>query len=431
MLKEFSLSSKLKYLSELRQEIKKKRFLLDEGKDKFGMSELSQLVKVKNTSEVKGYPFKCSKDGKKIALKIVPIETKYNKNEHPCNIENIVLKELTDNIVLKMISPHITFYLGTQKVSNKARAIKFLNLKKLEVEEKIRGYSNMLIAEYVEGGSLDNWIFNTYENDKEISDKQWKCIVFQLLYTIAVLQHHYKLMHNDFHYGNILIDDNIKSGGVFKYTIKGQTFYLPNSGVIPKLWDCEFAMAYSDKIKDCYPNKFIIGPYTYDKKKHITIVNENEEEDEEEYNVPYNYNTVYDVHYFLTSLLDLYISQELFDWILKLYPSEVIPNDSDSDSDSESTSSHSHSDSDTKSTSYSDSSIETTENSMTSDYTHRHTSSEESEFPKYMSEGRLINGVETQFKLPSAMDLLQSDFFKEFTIIPNKEDDIISFDAGF
>ena len=63
--KEYNLLEKQKYLNNIRHEIKKKRLLLDEGKDKFGMDEMSQLMKVKNTSQVKGYPFAITKNNYK------------------------------------------------------------------------------------------------------------------------------------------------------------------------------------------------------------------------------------------------------------------------------------------------------------------------------------------------------------------------------
>ena len=95
-------------------------------------------------------------------------------------------------------------------------------------------------------------------------------------------------------------------------------------------------MVYSNKIQDSYPNKFITGSFEYDRKEHKTIVKEEdlESQDTEDINVPFNYNEVYDPHYFLTSLLDLYISQELFDWIISLYPRELIPEEESSSNDS-------------------------------------------------------------------------------------------------
>ncbi|NDC95699.1 hypothetical protein EB077_10380, partial [bacterium] len=229
------LLEKVKRLENIRHEIRKKRIVFDESKEKFGLDDFSQLIKVKNTSEVKGYPFKGTHGNVKYGVKIVPIETKYEKHEHPCNLESIFLKELTDLLVVQdKVSPHITHFLGSMKVSNKSRALKPLNLKKLEVEERIRTHSMMLVSEFVNGGSLDNWIFNVYENDKIISNEQWKILVFQLIYTIAVIQTKFKMMHNDFHYGNILVDDTIEPGGYFVYTINNKDYYLKNTGVIPK-----------------------------------------------------------------------------------------------------------------------------------------------------------------------------------------------------
>jgi len=436
------LNQKHKTLSKIRQDLKRKRIVLNETLERFGMAEMTQLVKVKNTSQVKGYPFKItSKDADipPIALKIVPIETKYEKHEHPCHLENMILKELTDNIVNKNISPHITYYLGSQKVSNKSRALKHLNLKRLEVEEKIRTHSNMLLSEFVNGGSLDTWIFDTYENDKAITDTQWKSIVFQLLYTISVVQHYYKMMHNDFHYGNILIDDTLTPGGYHVYEIEKIKYYIPCTGVIPLLWDCEFSMMYNDKLPGNYANKFITGPFTYDKRTHTTIVDKRLiEDDEDPYNVPYNYNEVYDVHYFLTSLLDLYISQELFDWIMNLYPSELIPEDEDSCSSSSQESSKYDSPS-TQSSITSDTPLSTVSSPKSTVDLSSTTKSSSSrsevvnDEKQYLLEGRMINGVEEEFKLPTPKELLKNDFFRAFTTKPDdfNEATAIYFRAGF
>lgn len=468
----FTLENRIKILKDIRHEIKKKRFILDESRDKFGFDDMTQLTKVKNTSEVKGYPFVASKieskllKGIKVGLKVVPIETKFDKNEHPTNLEFIALKELTENIVCKNISPHIAFYLSTQRVSNKSRALKFLNLKRLEVEELIRTHSNMLISEYIEGGSLDNWIYNIYENDSEIADDEWRVLVFQLIYTIAVIQHYYRMMHNDFHYGNILIDTSVKKvdGQYFVYEIDGQTYYIPNTGFIPKLWDFEFAMVYSDKVPDFYPNKFIIGNCAYDRKTHITKEPNLEEEsslDSDDLNVPYNYNQVYDLHYFLTSLLDLYISQELFDWILEVYPDELIPREeSDSSSDSSSSSDDSSEASSRSSDKSSDKSSDGSSESEQSNES-KHSledklenldisSDSDSEsnasnsksvsdyssdpYNRYLSEGRMKNGIEKEFAdLPTPLSILKNKFFELFKSKPSDFDSTkaIYFKAGF
>ena len=44
-----SFNKRIKYLQTIRHEIKKSRILFDETRERFGLDELSQLVKVKNT----------------------------------------------------------------------------------------------------------------------------------------------------------------------------------------------------------------------------------------------------------------------------------------------------------------------------------------------------------------------------------------------
>ena len=456
---------KLSILDKIRREIKKKRFILDENVDRFGFDDLSQLAKVKNTSEVKGYPFVASKikskilKGLKLGLKVMPIEVKYDKHEHPSNLEFITLKELTDNLVCKSICPHIVYYIGTQKVSNKSRALKFLNLKRLEVEEQIKTHSNLLISEYIEGGSLDDWVYNLYENDQEVSNEQWKILVFQITYTLAIFQKYYKMMHNDLHYGNILIDTKIKSGGYFVYTIKNKTFYIPNNSNLPLIWDHEFTMIYSDKIPDFYPNKFIIGQCEFDRTKFIASdpirKDDDSTVDSDDLNVPYNYNEVYDLHYFLTSLLDLYISQDLFDWITTIYPEELIPKEDNSSYTSNSSSSNSSSNNSSSSDSSSSENTDKDESeeigesiksksiksksiksggSILSRFSSDSSSSSRSAYDPYLSEGRMKNGVENKFEnIPTPYTLLDSPFFEQFLVKPSDFDEktAVYFKAGF
>jgi hypothetical protein len=403
----------IRILKETRQRIKRKRFLLDESQDKFGLVELKQLNEVKNEKEIKGYPFYGkNKKGTEIGIKIVPIEKKYNKNNHPAMLECMFLRELTDNIVNKNVSPHIVYYFGYQKVSNSSKAIRFLNLKKFEIEDIIRSNSNMLISEYVQGGSLDNWIYTTYENKEKISDKQWKILVFQLIYTIYIFQKHYKLMHNDCHYGNILIDNTVQAGGYFVYKLKGKKFYIPNTGIIPKFFDFEFSMSYNKKMDGNYSNAYITN-------------GETETDSSEEYNVPETYNEVYDTHYLLTSLLDLYISEDLFDWIIDLYPEELIPEDKDKTTIT------------TTEQSYTSNEVLSSLNELTmtmSSETQESSnlkSSNSTYLREYLLDGRLINGTENLFKLPTALELLNNEFFKEFLDKPSdiSTDNCIIFDC--
>ena len=53
--------------------------------------------------------------------------------------------------------------------------------------------------------------------------------------------------------------------------------------------------------------------------------------------------------------------------------------------------------------------------------------------PLYISEGRLINGTEDLFKLPTPLELLGDKFFEAFTVKPSDFDEkcAMYFNAGF
>ncbi len=451
-----NIDEKINYLKSVRDDIKKNKLVFNENKDNFGFDSMKSIIKVKNDDEIKGYPFKIDDKRiktKNLALKVIPFDCDYNKDEHPSNLEIIILKKLTDSIVLTNISPHITFYLGCFKINNKNKALAKTTLKKLYMQKRIKNKSIVLISEYVNSGSLDKWYDEIYNNDNIITNTDWKIIIFQIVYTLYVLQYYFKLNHNDSHCGNILIDRTIqKDNNYYVYEIKNTKFYIKNNGILPKLFDFEFAMSFSDTIKDSYPNKYIIDSLNYDKKLHKTI-ERTDFSDNDIKNFPVNFSEIYDLHFFLTSILELSISTEINNWIVNLYPMELIPDFSKSDSSSSDSSSFDTSDSDSSSSTDSTSNSESSTKSNTSNYQDSENDSKDSdndskdseydskdsdinssndEF-RYLKRGRIINGIETQFEnLPTPGNLLFCEFFKEFTIIPSdfNEDTAIYFKSG-
>lgn len=430
-MNEYNYSKALEKLKRVRQEYKKKRSILNENEANFGFKNMELLLEVKNDTEVKGYPYKViKKDGEMYGIKVIPVTKDYPKNENPTYLEGILLKEFTEEILNKNISPHLVYYITSKKIANSSKAIRHINLKKMENEERIDRKSVVLMSEFVNGGNLSDWVYNTYEEHKSknnfdktdaITNIQWKCIVFGILYTIHVLQDKYKFMHNDFHYGNILMDTSIKASGYHIYKIKNHgIWYIPNTGVIPKIWDMEFGMSFSNQIKGIYPNRFVIADARYDNKKNYTI--EEDLSTEDIINVPVNYNKVYDVHYFLTGLLDLYISQELFEWIVSLYPAELIPDeevditDTQGDITTSTNTDNSHKDM-TNSSNNEENSYETSLETDT------YTSILDESVMTFLHDSRMINGVEKMFNdLPEALNLLKSDFFDVFKQKPKDLD---------
>ena len=60
----------------------------------------------------------------------------------------------------------------------------------------------MLILELASIGSLRSW-----RKKHHGTVLQWKVIIFQTCYTLAVLSHYMGIRHNDTHQGNILLDE--------------------------------------------------------------------------------------------------------------------------------------------------------------------------------------------------------------------------------
>ena len=198
---------------------------------------------------------------KKVIAKILPIfirdnlkapgESRAKKEHNPAVVEPLMMKMLTDQVILKDISPNITMFFSAFKCKEATQLfnthpfLKFL-LKRKQIEPEL----NILVAEFVNGSDLNKFITQRISNNKE-STELMRSILFQVLYTLTVLQDLFEFMHNDLHGGNVLIDTSIPPGGVWKYTIKtpagkggllkNTTFYIPNEGVQAKLWDFDFA----------------------------------------------------------------------------------------------------------------------------------------------------------------------------------------------
>jgi hypothetical protein len=453
--KKYSYKDKTEYLKSIRKAIKNKKIIFDDTKSNFGFDKMKLLTKVNNTSEVKGYPFELyNKDeykesNFKYALKVVPTELKFDKKCNPSALEIKLLKNLTSDLVDTNICPSIVYYLTNIKSVNRCEALKCIDLKRLEAEDRIRKNSCILISEFINGSNLRDWVYDRCDRNDEPSNIEWQGLIFQILYTLFVLQDKYKLMHNDMHYGNILMDTSIKAGGYFVYKLIDKNnvetvYYIKNYGVIPKLWDFEFSMMYSDEISDLFPNKLVIGDMGYNKKEHKTIEEYSRSSGKYSYNMPVQYNRIYDSHYFLCSLFDLVISQEVFDWIKSIYPEDVIPSDSSSSSDGSSESSDSEDDYSEDDSEYSDSEDDLEEDdsddggnlikklmniklgkdgekgsdnqiesyvTSSSDYT--------SICEKYIDSGRLINYKSDHMKIPTTDEILGNKFFDKLKQVPD------------
>lgn len=276
---------------------------------RFGFRNFETLHDVDLFEEIKGYPciaYNDMEDAVKFGIKVNPLEKEYPEEQHPARMEAKLLKEFT-RCVIDGMTPHITFYFCDMDITNSKSAITKFPLK--SVSGDIYKTSSVLVSEYVNGGSIDDWVNALEDIGKKPSLEQWRYIVFSMVWTLVVLQDRYQFVHRDFHVGNILIDNTLPKGdkSVYGYTLemgsRGEkvTFNVRSCGIVPKIWDLEFSNCFR-RIKmptsplgchnDSRPNEF--DPY-------------------------------YDLHFFFMTLLEVCDLPEIEKLVTSLYPPELVP----------------------------------------------------------------------------------------------------------
>ncbi len=426
-----TLKKRLALLEEMKRKIADGEVTFDPDKANFGFRRLEQLFPVAQ-DEIKGYPCMASNrfsDPVKFGIKVIPLESKYEVDTHPCTVEVNLLKEFS-NLVSSGVTPHCTHYFTDLIVPNKKRALTKFPLK--SIRRHVHKFSKVLVAEFVAGGSIEEW----YQEQPNISEAQWKYIIWAICWTLHVLQSKYQFLHNDFHFGNILVDTTIdpREKDIYQYRLvedgKTTEFNVPNVGLLPKLWDFEYARTFAWEAGK--QNDFFKGS---------------------EENIPQDFNPHYDLHSFLTSVLDLRdIPENVVDFIKSIYPVDVIPQyvfggdeDTGSSSSGDSRSYTESSDGESRYNCYEEEFYRTDESSMeTDEKEHDHhdhhgsedherrrarlsdksrTSSrssshmsdeEEEERSEYLLGDRLLNGSEKSLELPTPRSVLSHPYFAEY-----------------
>ena len=431
----FNIQKRIQLLKDSKNQFDNNTILFDPNNDNFGFKKFDQLFPVVG-DQIKGYPciaYNKFSDTLKFGVKVIPLENNFDKESHPSHIELLMLEEFS-KLVDSYVTPHITYFFKKFTCQNNKKALVPFPLK--AIRKSVYNECNILVSEYVTGGSVEEWI----QEQVNISEKQWKTIIFTIAWTLLVLGDKYNFIHNDFHYGNILIDTciNPSTNNLSVYTLTRKdgsdlSWYVPNSGIVAKIWDLEYSCTFKDS--DTLP-----------KKKNDFFKNEE--------NVPHEYNPYYDLHSFLTSLLELNIPVKLEEFIRRVYPIQVIPpitkkfdKSAADDESSHYTGSNCCTNSDCTCSDYSDINSENykhyhwnvdekmddyderndenvdvgTRNDEKSSDTYEETVSEGSEESEvqlrteFLLGDRLLNGTEKKIKLPTPLDILSDEYFSIFT----------------
>jgi len=276
---------------------------------------LEEYLKANNVQNLKyikcgsyGHTFKLTTvNNKNFVIKMVPyiIKNKDKKEDYllsktrPENVEILILS-LLNEFLDKEKSPHIMFIINTfytdiynfiniQKIDD----ARYLELYKKFVinynKKKFHNKVSIIISEWANGGDLLQYIKNNQLNFLEI-----KSILFQLLYTLAIIQNKYpSFKHNDLKTNNILITVVEKNCEEYiQYIItddedKKYIFNVNNVGLNIKIWDFDFASI--DNL----------------------IINEKlNNEKFKERNITSKKNRYYDLHYFFITFFNLEIIKE-------------------------------------------------------------------------------------------------------------------------
>lgn len=92
------------------------------------------------------------------------------------------------------------------------------------------------INEYCDGGDLEHWQMAGGPHSPE----EWQSMMGQFLLAYLVLSKMMHVVHNDMHWGNLLMK-KVTPGGYWWYIVKRgnerHDFFVPNTGQLWKLWD--------------------------------------------------------------------------------------------------------------------------------------------------------------------------------------------------
>lgn len=218
-----------------------------------------------------------------------------NNISRPENAEILMLKLLSD-FVINRCTPHfvLPIYTFNTSITNFIKVpphIIDLNDEKNEMYKKfVERYHDgefeeivsVLISEWCNGGDLLDYIRRNYA---KMTFRDWKVIIFQILFTLALVHEKYpSFRHNDMKANNILVHytniKNNKTNSFYRYKIDNVAFIIPNIGLQIKIWDFDFAC-----IDGIVENNKVNSDWT--KKINITK----------------KQNQYYDMHYFFNTLI--------------------------------------------------------------------------------------------------------------------------------
>ena len=206
--------------------------------------------------------------------------------QRPENSEICMLK-LLSYFVLKNQCPHIIIPILTFDT----KITPFLNLQKSGVVPKnnknykkfVENYKkglysktiSVIITEWADIGDLSGFLKDNY---KKLTLFQWKCLFFQFVVVLSIIQAKYpQFRHNDLKANNVLL--STATTNKISYKVNKKEYLVPSCGFTLHLWDFDFA---------CIPGVV----------ENIKVY----QEWSNKVNITSKQNRYYDLHYFFCTL---------------------------------------------------------------------------------------------------------------------------------
>lgn len=174
-----------------------------------------------------------------------------DRDRHEYSIENLLSDGINDEI--KTIDSDCSFS-DISDSSTDSDSLKYAKIPNFPVQ--------LNLIESLDG-TLDNYIDNSI--NKKIPPTEWKSILFQICFGLAVAQKHYLFVHNDLHSSNIMFKKTEKKFLYYKFG--NRYFKIPTFNKISKIIDfgrATFKVGSKIYFSDVFmKNEDAWGQYTY------------------------------------------------------------------------------------------------------------------------------------------------------------------------
>lgn len=227
------------------------------------------------------------------------------------------LKLLTDHVLLKNISPCFCFYYTDYSVRLHCSPFFEKNTPdryySLDIKDKVK----VLITEGFDGSINLHKFIETFHHRLALNEKDYKDIILMLMITLAYCQDKWKLVHNDLHSENVFIINLKNPVNVEMKAVNGKTYYFRQIRFLPKITDLEFSIF--ETPENGY-GRLKVNPIARKFMKYYCL----------------NYSSSYDVFFFLRDLLYMKkLNQNTRDYILSIFSNKDFNYHDVSDSESD------------------------------------------------------------------------------------------------